>query len=1366
MLFLPVAWAQTATNTATVTPPVGLTDPVCNVALPACNSATDSDPVVLSADLAITKDDGVTNVRPGTSTTYIVTVTNNGPTSVAGAIITDTAPAGLTITAWTCAVTTAGTGSVTSACGAASGTGNIATTADLANGGVITYTVNATVNVGASGSIVNTATVAPPAGVTDPVPGNNSGTDTNTVDPVPVVDFCPSPSAVFNIGQFPGSPQTGRIYRYGVGGSEVLLPELTLNVPSDLNGLMIDPVRNRLLFVSQRAGQATLYAYDAANGGWYVAAGPVSAPTNLVRGGMNQSGVGYLMTSGNSPHVWRVESNGTFSYSLTDIGQLTFDVVPTNSNSGDIAFDGHGQGWIATGADIYRVDFTASPLVAVRQIQPLLNGAPSSIVWASAAFGDDGRLYLTNNGTGGRYYALNLATGELTPQAATVEQQSRDTASCAHPTPLTDAQLQVEKVLAQVNGAPYVAGNPVAAGDTLAYAITVTHAGGTVAATLYPGEVIETLPANTTPVAAGNDFTCTGSSCPNTAAVNVPVGGSTVLDFIVQVNDPVPAGVTEIANAVSVHGVDCAVSPNDCAEATPVVELADVSLTKVLDTAGPYLVGQTVSFTITVSNAGPSAATNVQVTDTMTNLSNPTFSGACTAMPCTIASIASGATATITATGTITAEGAFANAAAIGGLDQTDPDNSDWTDEDGGVAVQPIEAIDNDYTPTPIDGESGGSTGSVLDNDTLGNQPVDPGQIVLTPGTSPHPGLVMNPDGTITVAPGTPPGTYQYPYTICEIANPGNWDTAIATVLVEGLPTSIRITKSTTTHDVVVGDLVRYTLVMENTGAVPVTDATLVDTPPAGFTYVAESLVVADADNSGRLIGTYPIRVDRIDIPVGGRASITYLLRVGAGVRGGVLVNTAYTLDNGVTASNVATAQVVMRADPLLEESLVLGTVFDDRDGDGWQDPADLGGVRVQGGFAPAAYVAGSTVIDRGDGPQPVADASAPLLHGIDIGAMAARQSDADPLSAHTIVIRQTLSEPRFTDDFVLSSDQGLTVRMDAAGVTHVERSGQAAKGLTGAEVRVERHVAAVQGGYAVEYRITNAGVDERGIPGVRVASVEGLLMETDQYGRYHLVGMDGGPWERGRNMILKVDAATLPAGSVFTTDNPLLRRVTPGLPVRFDFGVRLPPALIDAPAEQQEMLLGSVLFAPGSAELQPQYASVIERIAEQVRAQGSGRMVIAANGEAEALAYDRARTVRDAVLGRLTPAHAESVSVELRTDLDDPDARLAVVGETTLLGTVLFDTDSARIRPEFAGLLAGIAADIDAMGGGVVSVVGHADARGSTAYNDALGMRRARAVQEAIAARLAPQTRSQLRVQIHPDPTTPVQSGNTPKGR
>src|SRR5690606_28070339 len=42
--------------------------------------------------------------------------------------------------------------------------------------------------------------------------------------------------------------------------------------------------------------------------------------------------------------------------------------------------------------------------------------------------------------------------------------------------------------------------------------------------------------------------------------------------------------------------------------------------------------------------------------------------------------------------------------------------------------------------------------------------------------------------GTITVSPGTPAGTYTYPYEICEVLNPDNCDNTVAIVIVGSAP--------------------------------------------------------------------------------------------------------------------------------------------------------------------------------------------------------------------------------------------------------------------------------------------------------------------------------------------------------------------------------------------------------------------------------------------------------------------------------------------------------------------------------------------------------------------------------------------------
>jgi uncharacterized repeat protein (TIGR01451 family) len=179
----------TLSNTATVTTPGGVTDPA-----PGNNSATDTDTLGGSADLSITKTDGVTSVTPGGSVTYTITASNAGPSAATGASVSDTFPASLTCT-WTCVG--AGGGTCTAA-----GAGNIGDTVNLPVGGSVTYTASCTLSGSATGTLSNTATVAAPAGVTDPTPANNSATDSDTITPVagPVVSGTKTVSGSFTVG--------------------------------------------------------------------------------------------------------------------------------------------------------------------------------------------------------------------------------------------------------------------------------------------------------------------------------------------------------------------------------------------------------------------------------------------------------------------------------------------------------------------------------------------------------------------------------------------------------------------------------------------------------------------------------------------------------------------------------------------------------------------------------------------------------------------------------------------------------------------------------------------------------------------------------------------------------------------------------------------------------------------------------------------------------------------------------------------------------------------------------------------------------------------------------------------------------------
>ena len=90
----------------------------------------------------------------------------------------------------------------------ASGSGNIADTANLPSGGSVTYTAACAVSAAATGSISNTATVTAPASVTDTNPANNSATDVDTIVAAPAAILSATKSVTAAAGYLPGTAVT------------------------------------------------------------------------------------------------------------------------------------------------------------------------------------------------------------------------------------------------------------------------------------------------------------------------------------------------------------------------------------------------------------------------------------------------------------------------------------------------------------------------------------------------------------------------------------------------------------------------------------------------------------------------------------------------------------------------------------------------------------------------------------------------------------------------------------------------------------------------------------------------------------------------------------------------------------------------------------------------------------------------------------------------------------------------------------------------------------------------------------------------------------------------------------------------------
>ena len=105
------------------------------------------------------------------------------------------------------------------------------------------------------------------------------------------------------------------------------------------------------------------------------------------------------------------------------------------------------------------------------------------------------------------------------------------------------------------------------------------------------------------------------------------------------------------------------------------------------------------------------------------------------------------------------------------------------------ITVKPsVLQANNDNAGTVDSSKGQSSTTSIFDNDTLNGSKVNPADVILTT-LVPNPNLILKSDGTIEVKPGTPTGTYELTYQICEALNPTiNCSQAIAKISVVNNP--------------------------------------------------------------------------------------------------------------------------------------------------------------------------------------------------------------------------------------------------------------------------------------------------------------------------------------------------------------------------------------------------------------------------------------------------------------------------------------------------------------------------------------------------------------------------------------------------
>ncbi|MGV3763426.1 DUF6923 family protein [Parapedobacter sp.] len=134
-------------------------------------------PITFEVDLSVTITDGADTYTPGTTITYTVVVTNNGPFGVMDAQVADALPAGIPA-ANVSYTAVASSGSTTTVTGTQ--TGAIDDLVSLPPGGSVAYTVTVDIPTSYTGDLVSEAAVTLPVNATDPDLANNNASDINT----------------------------------------------------------------------------------------------------------------------------------------------------------------------------------------------------------------------------------------------------------------------------------------------------------------------------------------------------------------------------------------------------------------------------------------------------------------------------------------------------------------------------------------------------------------------------------------------------------------------------------------------------------------------------------------------------------------------------------------------------------------------------------------------------------------------------------------------------------------------------------------------------------------------------------------------------------------------------------------------------------------------------------------------------------------------------------------------------------------------------------------------------------------------------------------------------------------------------------
>ncbi len=568
-------------NTATVTTPAGAFDPNAGN-----NSATDTDTLTPQADMQVVKT-GAATLVPGRNATYSITLTNLGPSTAVAPTLSDATPPGTTFVSlaapggWSCTTPAVGAPGAVSC--------SIATLAPLASG-AFTLVVSVDPAVLSGVTIANTATAA--AATPDPDPANDSSTTTGTA--IPSADLAIS--------------KTGPATAVPGGANLVFTTVLTNDGPSDAQAVAVtDPTPSGLAFLSNAGDCATAFPCLFPT----VPAGAVRTITSTygIPSGYPKPAPIANTTAVSSPTPDPVPGNDTSTANVAVPDGLA-DLAVTKTVSNPSPAVGTNVTFTVTLRNDGPSDASG---IAVTDV------LPSGLAFVSAAASQGTYTAATGIWSAGSLVLGASATLSITAtvvQAGTIANTATVTSSNAiDPNPSNNSGTAV------VNGPALAADIQVqktvdvpapTVGSNVTFTVTVLNAGPSTATGV---AVTDVLPpglafVSATP-SAGTSFAAdvwTIGSLPNGATAtlalvaNVTASGTYVNTAAKSAEsefDPNPSNDSAVAGVVAGGGGSPA---------------ADLGILK-LDSPDPVRAGETLTYTLVVTNRGPNDATGVTVTD-------------------------------------------------------------------------------------------------------------------------------------------------------------------------------------------------------------------------------------------------------------------------------------------------------------------------------------------------------------------------------------------------------------------------------------------------------------------------------------------------------------------------------------------------------------------------------------------------------------------------------------------------------------------------------------------------------------------------------------------------------------------------------